>query len=166
MILGLSPCYSLIWLVPFHRLNFLLQPLIFCKCSSKRRNFGWWEGNSSWADAAGKAKVLVRPNSAGGEGKAVKYFSSVTFLAHLKGFLSGNEILELKILFFPMSLLRLLHLAKSGCRSGRFPVASSVSVAAFQGFIEWWCYTPGKTDASRWFKKLQCYYFAPWWSRR
>lgn len=86
----------------------------------------------------GKPKFLVRPNSASGEGKAVKYFSRVTFLAQLKGFLSGNQIPKLKIHFFILSVSwsRLLHLAKGGCRSGRLPLANPGSVAPFQRFIE------------------------------
>lgn len=61
----------------------------------------------------GKPKFLVRPNSAGGEGKTVKYFSRVTFLAQLKGFLSGNQIPKLKIHFFLFFFFRVMATAPS-----------------------------------------------------
>lgn len=90
------------------------------------------DGSSSRAGAAGKAKVPVRPNAAGGEGKAVKYFSSVTFWSQLKGFLSGNQILKLKILLFPHVLVTATSFSKEWlqvrevardklCFSGCFP---------------------------------------------
>lgn len=131
--LGDAKFISVLFTEIVDRLNFHLPLFSFFpfKCSIQGRNCGWSEQPMS--RCCGETKVSVRSNSAGGEGKAVQYFSS-----NLKAEKSDLQVENTFFFFFflSLSLSWLLHLAQGGCRSGRLPLANPGAVAAFQGFIE------------------------------